>query len=175
MDEPQDQPQDQDDERRADAAPHARPRDDTLRDTLAKQSLMLGALSRLGNVTQAAAEADINRRTHQRWVTADEQYAADVADAMEMFRDSIRQAIREAAMGRPAQGDSPAVKPSERILELMAKGNLPEYRETRLGDPGGAAPDLSLGLTERMRSLMMAEWDALEAREAEAARARGGD
>jgi hypothetical protein len=126
---------------------------------------MLGALSRLGNVTQAAAEARIYRSTHQRWVKQDEQYAADVADAMEMFRDSIRAAIREAAMGRPATADSPAVKPSERILELMAKGNLPEYRDTRV-ESGGAAPDLSQGLNERMRQLLMDEWDALEAREA---------
>ena len=56
----------------------------------AKKKAMLAALVKtMGNVTQAAKIAGIDRRTHYKWIDADEAYRAQVEDVPEQVLDFV--------------------------------------------------------------------------------------
>lgn len=124
------------------ATPHAR-------ETLVAQGRFLEALARTGNVSAAARETGTHRATHHGWVQTSPAYAENTRDAMEMFRDSLRDEItRRARDGwdEPVrwdnQGNVTATvrKYSDRMLELQAKALMPEYRDGVKAVDGASEP-----------------------------------
>lgn len=49
--------------------------------------------AKLGNVYQAATAVGINRRTYTQWKSDDEQFAAEIAEALEDVKDQIESLI----------------------------------------------------------------------------------
>jgi hypothetical protein len=116
---------------------------------------MLEAMAITGNVTKSAELAQIHRATHYRWMEEDVDYAAEFADAEAQFCDRVRDMVRRRAIdGVPEplvwQGtiikdnDTGEVvtvlKRSDRILEMLAKGKCPEFRDKHEITGAGGAP-----------------------------------
>ena len=100
------------------------------------RTLFLGVLAEAGTITFAAAAAGIHRSTVIRLRQHDETFSAECADAIENFRDSLRDAIT--LRGRDGV-DEPVFfrgevcghvhKFSDQLLLAQAKAHMPEYRE----------------------------------------------
>lgn len=137
-------------------APHDSTPVDTL--TRAKQDSFLEAFAIVGNVAGAAAATGLHRSTHYLWMK-DSDYALRFQEAEEEFRDSIRNEVRVRAVdgwlepvvyqgriqfveerdengevkldaaGRPIAHVVAVRKKSDRILELLAKAKVPEFKD----------------------------------------------
>lgn len=97
-----------------------------------KKRVFLAAFAMTGNVSRAAHQATIDRRTHTNWLQQDGVYAEAFAHAKEHAADYLE----EVARGR-------AVKISDTLLIFLLKGLRPEiYRERfeHSGPRGGAIP-----------------------------------
>lgn len=65
--------------------------------TAVKKKAMLAALRKnLGNISQSAKAAGIDRATHHRWVKADSRYAAQVDEVTEYSFDFVESKIMKA-------------------------------------------------------------------------------
>jgi len=84
-----------------------------------KKNAMLSALSKTGNVSAAARAAEIERRTHYRWLHSDPEYADAVEIAMEEAVDVLEAVARQRA-----------IHGSDTLLIFLLKGHRPEkYRD----------------------------------------------
>lgn len=111
------------------------------------QNKFLNTLALTGNVTRAADEAGVNRRTAYEWREGWPEFAAAWRDAIEQATDALEaEARRRAVEGwdEPVfhKGERTGVirKYSDRMLEILLKGHRPAFRESRLEltGPNGA-------------------------------------
>lgn len=125
---------------------------DTLR---ARQKAFLEANAICGNVSKAAELAGVHRATHYRWIEEDPEYAKQFADSEASFADRVRDMVRRRAIdGVPepivwqgtiirdtqTQEVVTVLKRSDRILELLAKGKCPEFRDKQEITGAGGGP-----------------------------------
>ena len=107
----------------------------------AKQKRFLEAYALLGTVTHAAEAVPVSREMHYRWLHSP-KCAAEFQVANDRFVDRVRDAVRCRAIDgwlEPVvyQGRLQSVKGkpvvvrkfSDRLLELLAKGKVPELKE----------------------------------------------
>lgn len=142
------------------------------RTLLTRQGIFLEAFARLGNVSGAARETHILRKSHYDWMQ-DPTYAARFREAEKVAADALIQEARRRALegtDRPVfQGGAQvgSVREySDPLLMFLMKGAMPNvYRERYIApDPDAAA--LDAGISERQRQLLMDELDALEGADA---------
>ncbi len=151
------------------------------RTLLTRQGIFLEAFARLGNISGAARETHILRKSHYDWMQ-DATYAARFREAEKVAGDALVQEARRRALqgvDRPVfQGGrhvGSVTEYSDTLLMFLMKGAMPNvYRERYIApDPDAAA--LDHGLSERQRQLLMDELDALEAaQEAETGESSSG-
>jgi len=125
---------------------------DTLR---ARQKAFLEANAICGNVSRAAEAAGIHRATHYKWMDEDSEYKRAFEDSESQFCDRVRDMVRRRAIDgvpepiiwqgtiirdRDTNEVITVLKRSDRILELLAKGKCPEFRDKQeITGPGGGA------------------------------------
>ena len=113
-----------------------------------KKAAFLAALAEVGNITQAAEIAGIDRKTHYIWMKNDPDYSAAYEAAMEQAADRLEQEARRRAVegvAKPVfyQGRQVGVvqEYSDTLLIFLLKGARPEkYAERydqRISGPGG--------------------------------------
>lgn len=113
-----------------------------------KKAAFLAALAEVGNITQAAELAGIDRKTHYIWMKNDPDYPAAYEEAMEQAADRLEQEARRRAVEgveEPIfyQGKKVGTvqKYSDTLLIFLLKGARPEkYAERydqRISGPGG--------------------------------------
>lgn len=135
----------------------------------AKQKRFLAAYALLGTVTHAAESANVDRAMHYRWLEED-TYAKEFQAASDRFVDRVRDAVRQRAVDgwldpivyqgkiqRVAVADpagdganysgvryevAGVRKFSDRILELLAKGKVPEFKDKLELDAGGTLGEI---------------------------------
>ena len=103
----------------------------------AKKGAFLAEYGKLGNITKAAEEVEMDRGTHYVWLEADDQYAKDFAAAQSRYIEKLEaEADRRATEGveEPVfhQGTVCGHKKrySDTLLIFRLKGLAPErYRE----------------------------------------------
>jgi hypothetical protein len=84
-----------------------------------KKRAFLAAFAESGNISRAAAAAEIDRRTHTNWLKDDKDYAAAFLEAREHAADTLE----ELARLRAAAG-------SDLLMIFLLKGLRPDiYRE----------------------------------------------
>lgn len=143
------------------------------RNLLLRQGIFLEAFARLGNVSGAARETHILRKSHYEWLQ-DPTYAARFREAEKVAADALIQEARRRALegtDRPVYQGGNLVgsvrEYSDPLLMFLMKGAMPNvYRERYIAPDPDAAP-LDAGISERQRQLLMDELDALEARDRE--------
>jgi hypothetical protein len=117
----------------------------TERDTpRARAKAFLEGIAITGNIGKAAELAGIHRTTHYRWLQMSKKYAAAFAKAEDEFADRVRDMVRRRAIdgvpepiiwkGRIVRDKKTkeivtVLKRSDRILEMLAKGKCPEFRD----------------------------------------------
>ena len=116
----------------------------------AKKRAFLAAYAELGNITAAAAAADVSRSMHYTWLERDRRYAAAFAQAHEMVGDHLEaEARRRAVEGwdEPVYYQGQVVgsirRYSDTLLIFLLKGARPEkFRDNatirHTGPTGGA-------------------------------------
>ena len=113
-----------------------------------KKAAFLAALAEVGNITQAAEIAGLDRKTHYIWMKNDPDYPALYEEAMEQAADRLEQEARRRAVEgveEPVfyQGKQVGTirKYSDTLLIFLLKGARPEkYAERydqRISGPGG--------------------------------------
>jgi hypothetical protein len=90
------------------------------------RATFLRVLEETCNVTEAARQAGISRRTMYDWRDDDPDFAADWKDAEEASADKLE----EVAFTRAKSGLS------DRMLEILLKGHRPKYRDKQQVDHG---------------------------------------
>ena len=111
------------------------------------KAAFLAAFSTCGNISEAAKLADVERRTHYRWLAKDAAYVKAFDDATEQASDALEQEARRRAVDgvdEPVfyQGSECGVvrKYSDTLLIFLMKGARPDkYRERfeHTGKDGG--------------------------------------
>jgi len=107
---------------------------------------MVAALAETGNVSKAAKLAGVGRTTHYEWVAADSEYAAKVAEALDVAADALETEARRRAVDgvdEPVfyKGEECGAirRYSDTLLIFLLKGVRPEkYRDRvdhRIEDP----------------------------------------
>lgn len=104
-----------------------------------KKRAFLAALAEVGNITQAAEIAGIERKTHYVWMEKDENYAAAFKDAMEQAADRLEQEARRRAVEgveKPVYQGGKKVgvvrEYSDTLLIFLLKGARPEKYKERI-------------------------------------------
>ncbi len=131
-----------------------------------RQNKFLAAFAETGTIAAAAKAARIPRRRHHTWLERDEDYVERFVEAQEIAGEKLEEEARRRAVEGWTEpvfyegikvGDKP--KYSDRLLETLLKGNLPEkYRERyeNVGEPEkhiNYNVDLTQLSTEELRSL----------------------
>ena len=141
----------------------------------AKQRIFVVALAQQGIISEACKAAEISRNTYRYWMEGNEAFADAVEDAFEEAADSLeKEAARRAVHGydepvtnkdgliymrNPMTGElildddfQPVPltikRHSDRLLELLMKGNIPKYKATGAGG-GNINIDVGGGRTGR--------------------------
>jgi len=113
-----------------------------------KKAAFLAAFAETGNVTAAAAAADINRTLHYDWLEKDPEYAAAVEDARaqaveRMEREALKRAVEgwEEPVFHKGSVCGTVRKFSDTLLIFLLKGNAPhKYRERHEVTGAGGGP-----------------------------------
>lgn len=130
----------------------------------AKQKRLLEAYAQLGTITHAAESAGVDRAMHYRWIDTDDQYGKEFQAASDRFVDLVRNAVRHRAIdgwtepivykgeiqyvemldksGRPVRMPVTVLKFSDRLLELLAKGKVPELKDKLELGAGGSIAEI---------------------------------
>lgn len=126
----------------------------------------LAALERTGNLTEAAKAVGIARRTVYTVAEGDKKFAAQIAEAREVYVDKVRSKIRELGVDgyqKPIWYQGAIVGHetvySERLLELEAKRVDPSYRDK--------AADVQVGVSVTTGVLVVPQRPTLDAPAAE--------
>jgi hypothetical protein len=114
--------------------PHARA---DRADKLLHQAAFLGAYGKLGNITKAAAEADIGRSQHYEWMQ-DPEYERRFLDAHRLAIQTMVDRAQELAFG-----SAPDARLIVKLLESIPRAMMPTgwdfnpARRNELSGPGG--------------------------------------
>lgn len=134
----------------------------------ARQGIFLEAYSRLGNLSGAARETNILRKSHYDWM-ADPTYEARFREAEKVAADMlVEEARRRALQGteRPIVSGGQVVTTvreySDPLLMFLMKGAMPSIYRERFVAPDPDASPLDGGISEEQRQALMDELDALE-------------
>lgn len=110
-----------------------------------KKTLLLLAYAECGNLTQAAKEADVSRRTHYKWLETDPQYVLQFADAQEAAIDVLEAEARRRAIGGAAP-EKGKVRGSDLLMIFLLKGLRPwKYRDNAKPDAETAEAGVAMG------------------------------
>jgi len=104
-----------------------------------KKRAFLAAFAEVGNITQAAEIAKIERKTHYVWMGKDENYVLAFEEAQEQAADRLEQEARRRAMEgtlKPVfyKGEECGVirEYSDTLLIFLMKGARPEKYKERI-------------------------------------------
>ncbi len=110
-----------------------------------RQDRFLAAFGERGTLSAAAEAAGVSRRRHYQWMELDPTYPERFVEAQEIANENLEKEARRRAVEGWTEpifyegmhvGDKP--KYSDRLLEFLMKGNLPEkYKERyeNVGEP----------------------------------------
>lgn len=120
-------------------------------DSARLKKAFLDAFRETGNITAAALEVDMSRRTHYRWLDEDEGYTEEFRDALEHASDLLEAEARRRAVDgvdEPTgwfQGTPGGYvrRYSDTLLIFLLKGARPEKYRERYEHTGKDGKDLS--------------------------------
>ena len=92
-----------------------------------RQKTFLAGYARLGNVSQAAEVAQIDRVDHYRWLETDVTYPERFADAERQFNDRL---LGKGTAALFAQDDE-SLANHPNLFFFLVKGRMPEYRDNQ--------------------------------------------